>query len=379
MKTSKVLFFFALLFLSVPRVLTAQDINDSLRIFYEERKYDLAIQLVKDEEQLNEEGLFYVGLCFYAKQEDRKALYCFERAIEKKPLNPEYRFYKGFTYLYLKDYSKALKSLRRARNFGKDDYNLYLGLGDAFMGLELVDSALNEYTAATRYEDCPPRPIIEVARIHQEQKHPEKALKTYYQGKDRMDSTASEYALCLYNIGLLEYFFKNYVKAEENLKLLLELYPKDYLSISKLIKALYAQEKYDEVYPYRKQLYKAFKNGKLPEEMQEMFCFDQFEWNGKQVMAFEKYEAPENQLYYKHLFFVTEEDGEVSQSVHTEHSFKVKAENKMYVLGKINGDTHYTYWQYLYDQAFEYPELKNSVLQILNEKAEPTSFSKLEE
>ena len=118
--------------------------------------------------------------------------------------------------------------------------------------------------------------------------------------------------------------------------------------------------------------------------MNKEFCFDQFDWKDKTIMVFEQFEEPEGRLYYKHIFYVVDEEGKISQTVQTEWSIAMEMnDNGMkYVLGRDfyppdDGPriAHYSYFQYLFKEDFDYSELKKAVLAVLNEEDSPTSSS----
>ena len=129
------------------------------------------------------------------------------------------------------------------------------------------------------------------------------ALKYLYVAKDNISPTNDSYLNTLYNIGLFEYFNKTMKALKKAYKELLRISPDDFLTYSKLIQVYYGVKDYDKAEPYRQKLYQAQSNKKLEGYLGDMFCFDQFYWNGKLVQAFERYETGDTKLYYKHLFF----------------------------------------------------------------------------
>jgi tetratricopeptide (TPR) repeat protein len=363
-----------------PHFSTAQTINDTLKTLYSQKKYDEAINRLKGkkEDQLTPDGLFYAGMCYYGKSDDQKALYCFNKAIEKNPNNPSYYYYRSFTLLYLKKYEEALKNFTRAIKDKPDDPALYKGKAEAFLKMHQPDSAVAIYQKAVALKNCPPDVYLKIAQTHQESNQREKALAAYYTAKTKLDKKSQDYLSCLYNVGVLEYELNAQPKAEAALKELLQLNPKDYISMAKLIQVYYAQKTYQKADTLKKTLYKAFEAKTLPQEMEAMFCFDQFDYKGKKVLVFERFENEDFGTYYKHLFYLTDNKGKILLSVHTEHSFAVAAENKKYVLGKTEGHHHYTYWGFLFDELFDYTKMKEGVLAILEGKVKPSFSSSVE-
>ncbi len=47
--------------------------------------------------------------------------------------------------------------------------------------------------------------------------------------------------------------------------------------------------------------------------------------------------------------------------------------NSKYVLCLVKDESHFTYWQYVFNDNYKYPELKAAVLDILNDKVKPSA------
>lgn len=109
--------------------------------------------------------------------------------------------------------------------------------------------------------------------------------------------------------------------------------------------------------------------------MEKQFCFDQFIWNGKRVKAFEEFAEPDNFLFAKHHFYVMTDNNEIDYQIDSESSAAIRltdSKNK-YVLCLVKNQTHHTYWQYVFSDDYQYPDLKTAVLNILNEKVKPSA------
>ncbi len=178
----------------------------------------------------------------------------------------------------------------------------------------------------------------------------------------------------LYNIGLLELLNKNYDKAELALKELIELSPTDYHSYSKLIQIYYGKKEYEKSEPYKKKLYEAYNQGILKDNLKDMFCFDQFNWNDKLIQAFERFAIKKGELYYKHLFYVVDENGKIEYRIQTENSpISVEMGGPKYAIGMDKNGTHSTF--VFIEENFKYDDLKSIVIKILNEEINPSASS----
>lgn len=353
----------------------AQTINDTIKALYFEKKYDEVIGKVKNEKQLNASGFFYIGLCYYITQEDQKAYDYFSYALEKEPKNAQYAFYQGTALEYLKRFEESKVSFRKAISNDAKDPIYFIGLADAYYNLNQLDSAIIFYQSATKLEKCPPRAFLMIGQSFSELKKIDKAIDAYAFAKQKIDTTSEYYLHCLYDIGVLDYQEGRYFEADKTLNELLLIEKDNFNAIAKLIQVYYAEKKYDKAKPLRAKMYEAYQNKKLPENLSEMFCFDQFVWKNQRVSAFEKFEDKKDEKYYKHIFLLQDEKGSVKRTILTESSLAVQTEGKKYVLGSVENEIHHTYWQFLFDADFDYSKMKKAVVDILEHKAKPTSTS----
>jgi hypothetical protein len=164
-------------------------------------------------------------------------------------------------------------------------------------------------------------------------------------------------------------------EAKESFEKLVSAYPTDFHAMAKLIQLYYSFSEFDKTLSYKKKLYAAHKANKLPEEMKDMFCFDQFIWKGKRVMAFENFDEPDNFMFVKHHFYVIDDNGNTMYQIDSESSVAIRTNGpkSKYVLCLAKDGAHYTYWQYVFNDDYQYLELKTAVLDILNGNVEPGS------
>lgn len=350
-----------------------QAINDELFELYDHGLYEEAIRLASAPEELDAQGRFYLGLCYFSLSDDETAIQWFDRALQLDPdLAPAY-FFKGNALIYLSRPQEALRQFEEAigREPGVADYQE--ARGNALYHLGQKEEAIASYEAAVALDGCPTSAFLMLGRAYHEGGYPQKALETYYRALGHLEPTEDAYGECLFNIGLLQYLQEDYADSEKAFLDLLELRPDHYHAIAKLVQVYYAEGATERGEALKKELYGAYQRDELPGPMQkEGFCFDQFLWEGKRVYAFEKFEEPTG-LYYKHVFYVTDEEDRVEATVQTEHSHAVVMVGKKYVLGKTEGARHYTYFEHLFDEQFEYADLKKAVLKVLKGKSKPSS------
>lgn len=357
----------------------AQDkTTTDLKALSANNKYDTIIeQYAPKSKDYSAKSLYYIGLAYYMKEEDSNCIKFMNLAIDKDPKDPAPYYIKASTLNYMEQYDEAIKNFQSAINLKSDDAVFYSGLGDSYYNLKKLDLALESYKKAIEQKDCPDRPYSFVAQIYSDQKNNDKALEAFYIEKSKIDKTSTSYINALFNIGLLESLNGNYEKAEPAFLELLQLDPTDYHSYAKLIQIYYHRKEYEKAKPYRDKLYEAHKKGLLKDNLKDMFCYDQFKWNGKLIEAFERYEVGhKNDIYNKHIFYIIDNQGEIEFKIQTEYeSISVEHGGPKYLLCMQKGETHSTF-NIGFNDDLIYENLKKSVIDILEEKVKPTATSK---
>lgn len=350
------------------------DITKYLSELYNEDKYNEIIDFKpSNPKDLSAKDLYYIGMSYYMKSEDKDAMKYLEKAIKKGPVDQDMYYYKGMIYFYANEYEKAISFFNKAITLLPDEPDFYGSKGEAFYYLNNPDSAVANLKTATNFEECDPRYFLLLGETYQEINNLEGALLSYQSAIQVIDTNDESYQICSFNIGLMQQLSEDYKAANETFEKHIELYPTDFHAISKLIQSYYAIEEFDKAIPYKQKLYKAHEDGILIDQMKEMFCFDQFIWNGRRVMVFENFDEPDDFLFVKHHFYVLDEQGDVDYRIDSESSVAIRMNNTKYVLCLVKNESHYTYWHYLFNDDYQYPELKEAVLDILNKKVKPGS------
>jgi len=356
----------------------AQDkITGELKALYEGKQYDNIIgHYTSNSKDYTAKSLYYIGLAYYMKEDDNNCLKFINLSLDKDPKEPAPYYIKASTLNYMHKYPEAIINFNSAINLKADDAEFYSGLGDSYYSSEKLDSALQAYKKATELIHCPDRPYSMVAQIYSDQNKNDKALEAFYIAKQKINKQGNSYINALFNIGLLEVQNGNYDKAEPAFLELLALSPDDYHSYAKLIQIYYHQKDYAKAKPYKDKLYDAHKNGLLKGNLSDMFCFDQFKWHDKLIMAFERFQESAKDVYNKHLFYVMGPGDKAEYSIQTEFSpISVEQGGSKYLLCRQKGATHYTY-NIGFNDDFKYDDLKKSVIDILDEKVKPGASSR---
>lgn len=338
----KVLVSFFLTIINLP--LFAQDIiTDELKALSKDGKHDQIIeQYAPKSKDYSAKSLYYIGVAYYMKEDDNNCIQFVNSSIQKDPTDPDPYYIKASTLNYMQQYDEAIKSFQAAIALKSDNSTYYSGLGDSYYNLKKDKLALENYIKATEQKNCIDRPYSMIAQIYSEQKENEKALDAFYVAKSKIAKESNSYINTVYNIGLLESLKGNYGKAEYSFIELTQLAPNDYHSYAKLIQIYYNNKQYDKATPYRNKLYEAHKKGLLKDNMEDMFCFDQFKWKDYLIQVFERYEDEnKGKIYNKHLFYVIDKDNEIVFRAQTEFSpVSVELGGAKYMLCANIGSMH---------------------------------------
>lgn len=350
------------------------DKSEEIKALYENEEYDKIItEYSQDKEQLSAKSIYYLGVAHFIKEENEKCIQMMNLSIQKDDTDPGPYYIKGLTLNYLGKFNEAINSFEQAIKIDPDYSDYFSSLGDSYISIEEYDKALSAYQESIEKENPIDRPFIMIPQIYSAQGKNAEALKAFYLAKENISKEGNSYITILYNIGLLELLQDNYNKAEPAFKELIEFYPEDYHSYSKLIQIYYAKKEYDKATPYKKSLYEAYNKGVLTDNLKEMFCFDQFEWKDKLIQVFERFEEKEGELYYKHLFYVVNQKNEIEFRLQTENSpISVELGGPKYLIGMDKDGAHSTF-NYGFDEDFEYEKLKDTIIEILEDKIKPTT------
>jgi tetratricopeptide (TPR) repeat protein len=337
-----------------------------LKALSDKKQYDKIIeQYASKSNDLSAKSLYYVGLAYYMKEDDNNCIKFMNLSIDKDAKDPAPFYIIASTLNYMKKYEEAVKGFQSAIALKADDAVFYSGLGDAYYNLGKLDLALEAYRKATEQKDCPDRPYSLIAQIYSDQKNNDKALEAFYVAKSKISKESDSYINVLFNIGLLESLKSNYDKAEPAFIELLQLDPKDYHSYAKLIQIYYQKKEYGKAKPYKDKLYEAHQQGLLKDNLEDMFCFDQFKWGDYLIQAFERYENEnKGNIYNKHIFYVVDNAGKIVLRVQTEFS-PISAElgGPKYLLCANKGSTHYNPGIGFNDD-FKYDNLKAEAIKL---------------
>jgi tetratricopeptide (TPR) repeat protein len=355
------------------------DLDIQIKNWSKDGNFDAIIAQKDKASSMSDSSLYRLGRSYFFKDDTANCRKYLHQTLQKNPKFGNAWYYIGASYHVNEEYEKALYAANQGLIVQPKDPDFWVMKAELFEAMMLPDSALVYYLQATKLDGAPAGAWNSAAIIYFEKKEYPKAIALFKAVQPLMDEKdslkQSEY---YFNWGLC-HFLNNEAKESERLFLKANSFdPNDYSIISKIIQSLYKQKKYAAAEPWRAKMYQGWKDGKMPENLEEGFIFDQFKWKKRQIFVEERYEEPEDKLYYKHVFLVFSEDGEkVEFTVQTEHSEAISMIKKKYTLGKTTKRKHYTFIQFLYPEKFDYDELKADVIKILEEKENPSSSSEV--
>ncbi len=356
----------------------AQDnLSGELKTLIDDKQYDKVIaQHASKSKDYPAKALYYIGFAYYMKEDDGNCLKFMDLALVKDPKDPKAHYIKASTLNYTGKYDEAIKSFQDAIALSPDNARYYSGLGDAYYQLGKGDLAIEAYTKATQQQDPGDRPFSMIAQIYSEQNKADQSLAAFYVAKSKISKESASYKNALFNIGVFESANGNHDKAETAFTELLQLSPDDFHAHAKLIQVYYAKEEYEKAKSLKERLYAAHREGKLKDNLKDMFCFDQFKWNDKLIQAFERYEEGSKTLYNKHLFYVVNAENKTEFRIQTEYSqISVELGGPKYLLCMTKDGTHATF-NTGFNDNFNYADMKKSVIAVLEGTIKPTATSR---
>jgi len=356
----------------------AQDsITNKLRQLTDDKQFDVIVEQYASVADLSAEALYYVGYAFFVKQDDANSLKFMDLSIYKNEKDPRAHFIKGSTLIYMDAFDKAVTCFKSAIALDPANAEYYSGLGDAYYNLNLYESALENYKKATEQKDAEERSFLMIPQVYFDLHQEDKALEALYSNTTKLSPVSVGYTKSWFNIGQVESSRGNYDKAEKAFFTVVMADSTDYHAYAKLMQVYYHNKMYEKAAPYREKLYEAHKQGKLKDNMKDMFCFDQFKWNGKLVQVFERYEeGPKSRIFNKQVFYILNDAGEVEFTIQTEYSpIAVEMGGSKYILCGTQGGSHFNYGIGFNDNV-KYDDLKDAVIKVLDRKYKSVVTSK---
>jgi len=252
-----------------------------------------------------------------------------------------------------------------------------------FLPLLLVASTLTVLAQnPTKQQEAQAQTAFEIGNSLFEKGKPDQALIHYKQALALLPKDPS----ILFNAGVAAFLSKDFVFASEVWKQLKAVDPLDWHARAKLVQAYQALGKTAERDKEREELFAMWKSGK-PAEFKEQaeYCRDQFEVNGKKVMAFELFELKgDRALRYVFSILNKTEDGEeyrislgsysITNSIwRSTRKPTPKEDERLFHLDGYYPGRHVTFGMFFPEPSYD--ETRAKVVQILEGKGNALSSS----
>lgn len=355
--------------------------ESNIEKLYDDKNYDSIVKIEISKESTAQE-IYYKAMAHYMKEDEDNSIKYMDMAIKKGPVVSNMYYYKGMSYFYKKEYHKSIASIKKAIELRDDTPYFYSSLGDTYKVLNELDSAYINYKKSTLLPKATYDNFSSFGVICFNLKKFDEAMSSFKKAKDLTKDKPNKQIFYNFNIGFIHQINKDYKSAETTFKEILKSNPNDYGAIAKLIQILIAQKKYTSIEEHKQKLYNAYADKKLPKDIKDSFCFEQFDWKGYKIFAYENYAEPEDTdstLFNKHQYYVYNDKDEYVCEINSESSFIVRMKKGIkYVLALKNKNGFQTFWQFGFEKT-DYKEMKKNVLAILSNKAKAGSSSTFKE
>lgn len=340
---------------------------------YSEEKFQEIIN-TKPHKDWNSKTYYYKAMAYFMSNDDDNTIKYMNIALKTKPVDHDMYYYKAMAFFYKKEYQKSLPLLKKSIELLPTEPAFYNSLGDVFYNLEEIDSSYVYYKKAVSFENPTIEYYSSLAEVCFNKEKYIEALNIYKKIIDKCEPNSKQYHSFLFNLAFTQQITKEYSNAEKNLNEILNTHPNDFQAKTKLIQVLIAQNKYSKVYKLRDELYLEFKQNKIPKESNNQFCFEQFDWKGNKIFAYENFKTPEEStepLFNKHQYFIYDKNGNYLYEINSESSFAVRLNKSIkYVLALKSKKGYETFWKFGFKDT-DYKMLKENVLKILNKEVKP--------
>jgi len=375
----KNLFYFLSLFLSFQLIGQTDSLFlEELRASLDVQNYEEVINRTNDTKTLSESAKYLRGCAYYYTDKEDEALSLFDEIIAVDSTSRGSRYFKSRIHFSREEYDIALQTVNDALGYIEDDPDYFSLKGEILAHQGKFMESIPVIEKALSMNNCSEFNYLLLSDIYNAAGESDKAHEVLEDACTKIGEESYYYEMVFFDTAISHFQRDNPAGAKAVLVKLYQSHPSP-KNTEKLIQAHYALGEYKEGNAYKKELYAAKEAGTLPENLENEFCFDQFAiGEDKYVIVAERFDESAS-LYYKHVFYILDEKNELIETYQTEWSFALEESGKKYVLGYTKesdeGRQHNTYWSYLFDEDFDYDNLKKTVLDVMAGKGKDPSSS----
>ena len=167
-----------------------------------------------------------------------------------------------------------------------------------------------------------------------------------------------------------------------------EILDKKYFMYKNIIVGYFGLGQRAKAKPYQDTLYQAYRNKRLPEGIDQFYCFEKFMYSNQNVWGYEAFAQLDDKeaegSFSKHIYYIYSQDSEGNDKdqLYTLETVKVhKLQNSEpdFVLTKRartkEQEVSGTIWKYTFNNPVEYEKLHNAVVDFLKGGVQPDTKS----
>ncbi|MFV0417624.1 MAG: tetratricopeptide repeat protein [Dysgonomonas sp.] len=351
--------------------------NDDIKTLFDNEQYqDIVNRYAATPRNLSADELTYVARSYYQLGDLPNARKYVDMAVQKDVRFAKAYYIRGTFNNTTGNYIGALGDLQQAIQLAPKQAEYYTELGDVYLSQDNYSEALMNYRKAIKLPQPSEKAYYMIGAVYAGRNDIEKALDTFYVAKTKIVKDKELYVTLLYNIGKIEYDKKNYKKAVEAYRELIEFFPDDYYSIEKVIQCYNAQKDYDQADNTKDKLYVAYRDGLLSSSsMSDMFCTDNFLVGEKEVSAYERFEEPScRSTFVKNIFYIADRAGNIESTIFLEYNMPEQEGAKGQYQLVMEKDTKRHTYNVVFDEGIRYATLQPYVIDVINGKLKPSSL-----
>lgn len=356
----------------LPDVHQTVKLKDDIKTMFENEQYqDIITQYAGTPRTLTTEELTYVAQSYLYLDDTTNAMKYIELAIQKSSKYAKAYCVKGTIAYTAGDYTKALTNIQQAILIDPKQAEYYTELGNIYLAQDNYGEALINYRKAIKPPHASEKAYYMIGAVYAGRGDTDRALDTFYVAKTKITKDKELYVTLLYNIGKMEYDKKDYRKAVDTYRELVEYFPDDYYSLEKIVECYNALGNFNEADNTKSKLYAAHESDLLSSSsMSDMFSLEVFTVGEKTIAAYERFEEPSCRDFNKNIFYVADKNGNIESCILLEYKLpKDETSAGLYQL-VMEKDSKRHIYNIAFDKGIRYETLKPYIVKALNGELE---------
>jgi tetratricopeptide (TPR) repeat protein len=371
----KIIFLYFFCFFSFVGISQTDKYTEKLQKLYAAEQYYKVIDYKSgNESEMSSISLYIKGMAHFKVRGYKRAIGYFDDAIAQGDPLADMYYYKGVCHLFIEQFSESAAALTIATEMEPDEAIYAEFLGVAYFYLEKYDTAIVWIEKSMSLEKGDASLYSLLADCHFKLKQYDEAAAAYQIAYQKSDKVKDK-KIAHYYIAEAQFLSGQFDLAKETLNAHLIEFKNDYNAVSLLIQTHYALKDLEAAKPLIDKMNSGKKtDSAFPNSLRNKFGIDRFELGGNEVNVYQAFEDQSGQIYFwKHQFAAVDTEGEERYTVETLLDSTAGNENT-YLICKIQGDSLFKYGSVVYDENFNYFNLKETVQKIISGEIESTEL-----